>query len=455
MLQPRRADPTQAQGMPDRNTFLQPSKQLLRIADSLRKEGNVVEAGKYGYAAFMHAGTRGTEETLHGKLLMPQYALSEDDKERAMVLWTDGLKRSERALKKFTDWFNDTIQCGGGPENELIGEFDIAWRQLSDAAQEGDLMALREAISWGTDLNKMGRTGPVLELAAVHGHLQCVLALLDSGAKAWLQGPQGNTALHGAAYYGRVEVLSALLAELQRHHVHPDIADDNGNTPLNAAVANTAEASTPDRKECVQMLLSHGADAQKAFSTGAHPSVIPMLAEALGKVVDEKVLAKIKQKNDQQEQATEQAWSGDMARAVESGMLTEKEARKLKEDVTRCKPQARRTQRMTELLEDLKACKLGDRSVGMPAGCLICLHGLEAKPELNGAGGRLIAFEAAKGRYVVELERDGKKSRMLVKPQNVKRGLIPGYDELSHSGLYKGSDKSTDESTDESGRDEF
>ena len=74
----------------------------------------------------------------------------------------------------------------------------------------------------------------------------------------------------------------------------------------------------------------------------------------------------------------------------------------------------------------------------MPAGCLICLHGLEAKPELNGAGGRLISFEAAKGRYVVELERDGKKSRMLIKPQNVTRGKIPEYDQLSHSGAGAG-----------------
>ena len=66
----------------------------------------------------------------------------------------------------------------------------------------------------------------------------------------------------------------------------PDLADERGNTPLVAASANTAEASVKQRKACVRMLLDAGADATKAFNTGAHESVLQMLGAAAGASID-------------------------------------------------------------------------------------------------------------------------------------------------------------------------
>lgn len=426
---------------PDRQTFLQPSKELLRIADKLHRRGDWLEAGKYGYAAFMHSNTRGTEATPHGKLLMPQYALSEEEKERASRLLADGLKRDEGEFFHFTTWFNERIQTGeGGPENQLIGDFDPAWKRAYEAARSGDLHELRLAVSLGTDLNKSGYAGPPLEAATVQGHLDCVRVLLESGAKAGQQGPQGSTALHGAAYYGRVQILGVLLQYLAREQIHPDIFDDNGNSPLNAACASTAAASVPDRKSCVRMLLAAGADPKKAWNTSAHKSVLQILGEAVhGKgAVSEEALADAEHVRDEQEKATARKFVKAMALAAECGMLTKEEVRAAQKDVASMEPRARRRQRMDELVEELEACELGELSVGMPAGCLICLHGLKAKPELNGAGGRLISYDAEKGRHIVELERDGKKTRMLIKPHNIKRGLIPEYDQLGHSNLHDG-----------------
>ena len=124
-----------------------------------------------------------------------------------------------------------------------------------------------------------------------------------------------------------------------------------------------------------------------------------------------------------------------MALAADCGMLTKDEVRFQQKDVASREPRARRRQRMEELVEELEACELGERSGEFPAGCLICLHGLKAKPELNGVGGRLVSYDSVKGRHIVELERDGKKTRMLIKPHNIKRGLIPTYDQLGHSNL--------------------
>ena len=68
-----------------REAFLRPARELLAIAEKLRAAGSVVEAAEYGYAAWMHSLTRGDEKTPHGKLLMPQYSLSEAEQERAVA----------------------------------------------------------------------------------------------------------------------------------------------------------------------------------------------------------------------------------------------------------------------------------------------------------------------------------------------------------------------------------
>ena len=71
-----------------RDTFVKPSAELLRTAEELRAQSRTVEAGKFGFAAFMHASTRGGEQSRHGKLLMPQYSLSQADQDKACLLYT-------------------------------------------------------------------------------------------------------------------------------------------------------------------------------------------------------------------------------------------------------------------------------------------------------------------------------------------------------------------------------
>ena len=73
------------------SAFLRPSAQLLAAATALRDEGHIVHAGQMAYAALMHANTRGSEETTHGKLLEPQFSLSQPDLEKATRLFADAM----------------------------------------------------------------------------------------------------------------------------------------------------------------------------------------------------------------------------------------------------------------------------------------------------------------------------------------------------------------------------
>ena len=55
----------------------------------------------------------------------------------------------------------------------------------------------------------------------------------------------------------------------------------------------------------------------------------------------------------------------------------------------------------------------------LPAGTHVELHGLQAKPELNGRRGVITKFVASSGRYSVQLDDDG--SKIKVKPENLQQ----------------------------------
>ena len=428
----------QSQMRPSRDTFVKPSAELLRTAEDLRAQRRTVEAGKFGFAAFMHATTRGQEQSRHGKLLLPQYSLSQADQDKAMLLWTDAIQKDPEQIEEFTDWFNEACMVGGA-ERE-IGNYDIAWEELRRTIERGDLNALRQQISLTVGsglLNKLGRNGSLLELAC-GGPVEAVRILLSAGANPALAGPHGSTALHTSAYFGRVDALRLLLNALQQAAIHPDLADERGNTPLVAASANTAESSVKQRKACVRMLLDAGADAAKAFNTGAHESVLQMLGAAAGASIDERGVKSATAHSAAQVQAAKYQWNDAMERAVDAGVLTKKELKELRKPLAQVANDARRAQLMEEQLEDLKACKLGDRATLISTGCLVGLHSLEAKPELNGSRGRVISYEPAKGRYAVELQvvgADGERPRMLLKPRNVEPAELTTYDEAVSQGI--------------------
>ncbi|MFH1321516.1 MAG: ankyrin repeat domain-containing protein [Bacteroidota bacterium] len=81
------------------------------------------------------------------------------------------------------------------------------------ATVTGDLKAIRQHISAGSDLNSKDPAGGSTPLitAVVFGKTEVALALIDGGADINITNNEGSTALYCAAFFGRTELVKALL----------------------------------------------------------------------------------------------------------------------------------------------------------------------------------------------------------------------------------------------------
>ena len=177
---------------------------------------------------------------------------------------------------------------------------------LHAAARSGKTEAALELIKHGANKAIVaGRRGTPLHQAAVHGHVSTVKAMIRSGCPVDVVDSDGATVLHYAAEDSNAEVIRELLS------AGCDIAstDNDGCFPLNlAATYGNSEALqelircemaqkgsvksihtdvhgwTPlhqavlsQSKECVRILLEHGADPKKVspyFGSSYHGAVI-------------------------------------------------------------------------------------------------------------------------------------------------------------------------------------
>ena len=123
-------------------------------------------------------------------------------------------------------------------------------RALIEAAKGGNLEQVNLAISdWGNVNAKSGKLmATPLHYATVHGHTPVVERLLDKGADVGLTDANGETPLHDAATFGRVDVadVNALTTEEE--------------SPLDYAIEANAE-------EVVELLRTNGG------KTGAELSI--------------------------------------------------------------------------------------------------------------------------------------------------------------------------------------
>jgi ankyrin repeat protein len=417
----------------DAHAFLRPATELLSSADALRTAGSVTEAAQYGFAAFMLASTHGSRETIHGKKLTNQYSLSELSMEKAMRLWTDGMKHDSEVMNEFTTWFNEDVLAD--PEHDDHGGRDLVHTLLREAIEQGDVSQVREILMSGMDVNVPDMQGNfLLEGAAADGNASIVKLLLLRGARVTQGNPHGSTALHGAAFFGRPAALRLLVDALPAG-TSVDLEDENGNTPLVAASATSSPANQDDRIACVKLLLSKGARAKKAYNTAAHTSVMALLGAATGRKVSQAAIADAEAHNQAEHARVNREWKEAFNLAVEAGALLRDEVKEEVEGPLQLiqgeGSEVRRSQKMLEQLKALQSSTLGDM---IRPGRRVELEGLAAKPELNGAKGRVASYVPSKGRYVVKLEADGGAKPITVKVPNVRETDVPEYDDLVSEG---------------------
>ncbi|MCA8936179.1 MAG: ankyrin repeat domain-containing protein [Planctomycetes bacterium] len=88
------------------------------------------------------------------------------------------------------------------------------------------------------------------------GDPELVRILLDAGLDPAVRGVQAQTALHAAADIGSVAIVELLLEA----GCDPNATDDVGNTPLHLVATRSDEGEKKGARDCVKLLLKHGAD---------------------------------------------------------------------------------------------------------------------------------------------------------------------------------------------------
>ncbi|CAM0882358.1 unnamed protein product [Alopecurus aequalis] len=156
---------------------------------------------------------------------------------------------------------------------------------LHVAAFNGCLPAVSMFLARGVRPDTLSRSKQTpLMLAAMHGKIDCALALLHAGANILMfDSAQARTCLHHAAYYGHADCLRAILAAARTTPVADswgfarfvNVRDERGATPLHLAARQ-------GRRECVHLLLESGAIVSAPTGSYGFPGSAPLHLTARG-----------------------------------------------------------------------------------------------------------------------------------------------------------------------------
>ena len=167
----------------------------------------------------------------------------------------------------------------------VSGTANLWAEPLHDAARQGDIDGARQLIVSGANVTAIDAETDLTPLveAALGGHKDMVLLLIENGAKPDGRDGKGFTALHAATHMGHVEIVQLLIERgvnindqenvsrvttlhlaaernyldvvevLLRQGAALDLKTESGHTPVIMAVLN-------GHADMVKMLRDHGAD---------------------------------------------------------------------------------------------------------------------------------------------------------------------------------------------------
>jgi hypothetical protein len=151
----------------------------------------------------------------------------------------------------------------------LLAASSQAWavdqnKRLLNAAQAGDLKAVKKAIDRGADVNAVNeRKSSALLMAAGSGNFQIVKLLVEHGVDVNLRNTEGVSALMTAAANGSLKIINYLLD----HGANAAFRDSSGNTAARVAEIN-------DNERAAGILHEAAASSAVAKSQLANPASV-------------------------------------------------------------------------------------------------------------------------------------------------------------------------------------
>ncbi len=145
---------------------------------------------------------------------------------------------------------------------------------IHTAAISGDLDAIKDHISAGTDINMkeaMSSSTPLL-ISVTFNQPEIAKVLIDAGADLGIKNNDGSTALHTAAFFGRIEIVQMLIDA----KADKTIKNNFGATPRETVMVDFSEVK-PFYDMIVQQLEPMGFALDMEELQEARPIVAMML----------------------------------------------------------------------------------------------------------------------------------------------------------------------------------
>src|SRR5215216_3839694 len=178
-----------------------------------------------------------TQEPIPQEIIDEMVVASHHDLPRVQEM----LAENPALLNENATWIETPIQAAAHVGNRLIAEYLLeqgAPLDICTAAMLGRIDDVKALLAEAPELS--GATGahniPLMFFAALSDNTDIAQTLYDADADV-NAGEGGNTPLHGAAIFGRMNTLRWLLS----HDANPYAVDYEGKTPLDRARDNGHE----------------------------------------------------------------------------------------------------------------------------------------------------------------------------------------------------------------------